>query len=181
LQDARVPPHESAAAPPSASPPVPRALLARRDPFRGPPLVAIVRVVFTLAGALPWALPWARAKLPLGPLGWLADAAFLLVCHRRPERTLVFADVAMPVCSRCGGIFAGLALGALVAWPTLSLRAARAGLALGGVAMLVDVVTQDLGLHPVWHAARIGTGAVFGYAFACALVSVVRREQGLVR
>lgn len=167
--------------PPPPSAPVPERLLARRDPFRGPPLVAITRVAFALAGFFPWVLPWARAKLPLGPLGWLADAMFLVVCHRRPERTLVFADVPMPVCSRCGGIFLGLALGALVARPTLSLRAGRVGLVLAGLGMLVDVITQDLGIHPVWHATRIATGGLFGCVFACSLISVIRREQGLVR
>ena len=166
---------------PAEAKPLPRALLARRDALRGPPLVAITRASFALVGVYPWVLPWARAHLPLGPLGWLADAMFMVVCHRRPERTLVFADVAMPVCSRCGGIFAGLALGAIVAWPHLSVRAARVAIALGGLAMLVDVLTQDLGVHPLWHATRIGSGALFGYAFSAALVSLVRREQGLVR
>ncbi len=30
--------------------------------------------------------------------------------------------------------------------------------------MVLDVATQDLGLHPVWHAARLATGFAFGYA-----------------
>ncbi len=170
-----------APADPAAPLPVPRALLARRDPFRGPPLVALTRAAFVLVGVYPWILPWARARLPLGPLGWLADAMFVVVCHRRPDRTIAFAAVAMPVCSRCGGIFAGLAIGAIVAWPALSVRAARVAIGLAALAMLADVITQDLGLHPIWHATRIGTGALFGYAFTCALVSVVRREQGLAR
>ena len=34
------------------------------------------------------------------------------MCHRMPERTIELAGVAMPVCSRCGGLFTGLALGA---------------------------------------------------------------------
>jgi uncharacterized membrane protein len=139
-----------------------------------------VRTVFVLAGLYPWLLPLARAHLPLGMLGWLADEMFVVVCHRLPERTLVLHGVAMPVCSRCAGIYAGLALGALVARPFLSLRAGRATLVLAGALMLLDVLTQDLGLHPLWHATRLASGAAFGYAFTNALVSVVRREQGLV-
>lgn len=160
---------------------VPPALLQRRDLLRGPPLLALVRVSFVLVGVYPWLLPYARAHLPLGPLGWLADAMFVVVCHRLPERTLLIAGVEMPICSRCAGIFAGLALGALIAWPKLSLRASRVALTVAGLLMLSDVVTQDLGVHPLWHATRLVTGAAFGHAFACALVSVIRREQGLVR
>ena len=88
-------------------------------------LLVFVRVAFVFVGTMPFWLPLARAWLPLGPVGQLLDGLFILVCHRLPERTLQLAGVAMPVCSRCGGIFAGLALGIVVAWPRLSLRHAR--------------------------------------------------------
>jgi uncharacterized membrane protein len=134
------------------------------------------RMSFALGGALPWALPFARAALPLGPIGALLDGMFFFVCHRRPERTLVLSGVAMPLCSRCAGIALGLLIGAIAAWPAPSLRATRIGVAGAGLLMLADVVTQDLGIHPLWHASRIGTGALLGFVAAIGLFAAIRRE-----
>lgn len=134
------------------------------------------RLSFTFAGLLPWALPLARAALPLGPLYPLLDGVFFLICHRRPERTLVLAGTPMPLCSRCAGIALGLALGALVARPSPSLRTTRAAAAAAVLLMLTDVVTQDLGVHPVWHATRLATGFFLGYVLAIGLFAAIRRE-----
>lgn len=134
------------------------------------------RVSFALGGALPWALPFARAWLPMGPLGALLDGMFFFVCHRRPERTLSFAGVPMPLCSRCAGIALGLCLGGIAAWPSPSLRATRIAVAAAAACMIADVVTQDLGVHPVWHGTRIATGWMLGYALAIGLFAGIRRE-----
>jgi uncharacterized membrane protein len=135
------------------------------------------RVSFVAAGALPWALPFARRALPLGPLGGLLDGVFILVCHRRPERTLVLAGIPMPLCSRCAGIALGLALGGLLARPSPSLRATRIAALLATLLMIADVIAQDLGLHPLWHTTRLATGALFGYVLAIGLFAAIRREQ----
>jgi uncharacterized membrane protein len=141
-----------------------------------PPILArAARAGAVMVGLSPWLLPLARAWLPLGAAGVLLDAAFVTTCHRIPERTLVLAGVAMPVCSRCAGIFAGVAVGALVARPTLTPRAWRWAITAASVGMLADVVTQDAGLHPVWHPLRIATGLLFGYALAAACVSLLKR------
>ncbi len=149
---------------------------APSDRPRVPWFFTAARASFALGGAIPWALPFARAWLPLGPLGVLLDGVFFFLCHRRPERTLVLAGVPMPLCSRCAGIAAGLALGALLAWPSPSLRATRIAGIVAVIAMLVDIVTQDLGVHPVWHATRIATGLGFGYVLAVGLFAAIRRE-----
>ena len=138
-------------------------------------LARAVRAGCVFSGLLPWLLPLARAWLPLGAAGVVLDAAFVTTCHRIPERTLVLAGVAMPVCSRCAGIFAGVAVGALLAWPWLPPRAWRLAITAASLAMLADVVTQDAGLHPVWHPVRLATGFLFGYALAAAAVSALRR------
>lgn len=130
------------------------------------------------AGLSPWALTLLRAYLPLGAFGVAADAVFASMCHRMPERTLVIAGVAMPLCSRCAGVFAGAAAGAIAAWPRLSARGHRTLITAAGAAMLLDVVTQDLGLHPVWHATRLATGFVFGYAVGAAALVLLRRAAG---
>jgi len=134
----------------------------------------VARAGLVMVGLSPWLLPLARAWLPFGTAGAMLDAAFMAICHRIPERTLVLAGVAMPICSRCAGIFAGVVVGALVARPALSPRAWRAAIAAAGLGMLVDVVTQEAGLHPVVHPSRIATGFLFGYALAAACIDMLR-------
>lgn len=139
-------------------------------------LLRAARASFAAGGALPWVLPLARARLPLGPIGALLDGMFFFVCHRRPERTLALFGVPMPLCSRCAGIALGLFLGAIFAWPSPSLRATRLSVAGALLVMISDVVMQDLGIHPLWHVSRLGTGALLGYAVAIGLFAAIRRE-----
>jgi uncharacterized membrane protein len=145
-------------------------------PVDGRVLPSVARVAFVAVGLLPWVLPLLRAWLPLGALGVALDASFVTMCHRMPERTLTLAGVAMPLCSRCAGVFGGVALGALVLRPQLSARAWRWVITAAAAGMLLDVATQDLGLHPVWHVTRLASGAAFGYAIAAACVLALRRE-----
>jgi uncharacterized membrane protein len=139
-------------------------------------LPRLARVLFVGVGIFPWVLPLLRAWVPLGAVGVGLDAAFMTMCHRMPERTLTLAGNAMPLCSRCAGVFAGVAVGAIVAAPKLSARAWRWMVTAAGALMLFDVATQDLGVHPIWHATRLATGVAFGYAIAAACVLALRRE-----
>lgn len=132
-------------------------------------------------GLLPWIVPLLRAYLPLGAAGVALDALFAPMCHRLPERSLVLAGVAMPLCSRCAGIFGGVAVGAIVAWPRLSPRRYRLAITVAGAAMLADVITQDLGVHPIWHATRLATGLLFGYALSAASIRMVLRDADASR
>jgi uncharacterized membrane protein len=141
-------------------------------------LPRVARAGFLVVGVLPWVLPVARARLPLGRAGELLDLLFLPMCHRLPERTIALAGVAMPLCSRCAGIFAGLALGALLMRPRLEIARWRILVGLAGALMLLDVVTQDLGLHPVWHATRLASGLLFGYAITAACLLAMRNAAG---
>ena len=140
-------------------------------------LLWFVRGSFMLVGSMPFWLPLLIAWLPLGPVGVILDGMFVLLCHRQPERTLALAGVAMPVCSRCAGMFAGMALGMLVCWPRPTLRQARWALGGAGLLMLADVLAQDFGLHPLWHWTRLGTGALLGYIGSTALVAAIMRER----
>lgn len=147
------------------------------SPEAEPPILPrVARVAFVTIGIVPWLLPLLRAFLPLGSVGVALDAVFVTMCHRLPERTLVLAGVPMPVCSRCAGVFAGVALGALFVWPALSARAWRWAITAAAAAMALDVATQDLGVHPIWHATRIATGLAFGYALGAACILALRRE-----
>jgi uncharacterized membrane protein len=143
-------------------------------------LPAVARAAFVAAGVIPWIVPLLRAWPPLQSIGAALDAVFVTMCHRLPERTLTLAGVAMPLCSRCAGVFAGSAVGALVLRPLLTPAAWRWAITAAAAAMVLDVATQDLGLHPVWHVTRLATGFAFGYAVAAAGVQSLRGEAEVI-
>jgi uncharacterized membrane protein len=130
------------------------------------------RAVLAGIGASPWFATLLKALVP-GRVADFFDRAFAPMCHRLPERTLWIAGVGMPLCSRCAGVFAGVAAGALVARPRLDRRARYAAVAGASALMLADIALQDLGVHPVWHATRLATGFALGYALATASVSAI--------
>jgi uncharacterized membrane protein len=141
-------------------------------------LLHFVRSLLIGFGGLSWLLPILRSTLPLGDVGRFLDGMFIMVCHRIPARSFALAGVDMPVCSRCAGVLAGLALGALITRPRPTLRQARWAIAVAIALMLANVVSQDLGLHPVWHSTRLVTGFAVGYIAAIALVAaLLRRAQ----
>lgn len=116
--------------------------------------VLAFRILLGGVGLLPWIMA--------GSSSALLEAAFGTTCHRLPERSLVLGGVQMLVCSRCAGIYLGLLCGAVLpagrwvarhSWP-LALSVS--------LPMLVDVLTQDLGLRASWHPARLVTGWLLG-------------------
>jgi uncharacterized membrane protein len=140
----------------------------------------LLRVCFVFIGALPWCITLARAWFDLGVVGVILDSTFAPMCHRLPERSLTLAGALMPLCSRCAGIFAGLAVGAILARPRLRMHTWRVVLSIAAALMLADVITQDLALRPLWHETRIATGFVLGYGMIVAFVTHVgpRRPDG---
>ena len=56
------------------------------------------------------------------------------------------------------------------------MRAWRWAITAAAAGMVLDVATQDLGLHPVWHVTRLATGLAFGYALAAACILALRSE-----
>lgn len=139
-------------------------------------IVAWLRGALVFSGVLPWALPFLRARLSLGAFGDAIDLVFLGMCHRRAARTVVLDGVAMPLCSRCAGIFLGVALAAAIARPILTMRTWRVLFVIACALMVTDVATQDLGLHPVWHVTRITTGVLVGYLMVVGFLSGLARD-----
>jgi uncharacterized membrane protein len=130
-----------------------------------------LRALLLVAGLLPWLFALARARPPTLIL------VFRTLCHQRPERTLAVLGAPMLVCSRCAGLYAGVALGALLALPRRALPHGRA-IVLAAVAVaLVDIVTQDLGLHPPLHPVRLGTGLLLGWSASAWTFSLLREES----
>ena len=153
---------------------------ARAKPTRAglrPPLFRVARITLIVVGALPWVATLVTPRLPLPePVTWALDNGFGAVCHRLPARALSLVGSLMPICSRCAGIFAGLAVGGLIALPHFSMARTRVLLALTAILMVADVVTQDLGIHPIWHTTRLATGIAMGYVLAVGLLSTLRRS-----
>jgi uncharacterized membrane protein len=137
---------------------------------------ATIRGLLLLLGAAPFALPLALARTAASSPWRQLDLLFVIVCHQKPERSLAIAGTLMPVCSRCAGIFAGLFTGALFAWPRLSQSKGRLGLLAAGALMLLDVVLQDVQVHPLWHSTRLATGWLLGHAATVVFLSARARS-----
>jgi uncharacterized membrane protein len=112
------------------------------------------------------------------PLRMVMDLPFMLICHRIPERVISISSVPTPLCSRCLGLWMGLSLSAAFAWPVLPLRALRWVLPIAGALMLAEVVTQDLGLHPVFHPTRLLSGLLVSVPLGGAIGGMITRELG---
>jgi uncharacterized membrane protein len=116
---------------------------------------------------------WVKSIVP-GAIGDLIYAVFAPICHNRPIRTLEFSGVLMPLCSRCFGVFLGFGTAGLFPKPKLSIGQSLFYGFLASVLMVADVLAQDLGMHPVWHATRIFTGVIWGHICGLGVAAVVR-------
>ena len=90
--------------------------------------------------------------------------AFSFICHQIPERSFHVARHPFAVCSRCTGLYAGIALAGLIYPLARSLKRTdtprRIWLILAAVPLLIDFV---LGYFSIWentHLSRFLTGAL---------------------
>jgi uncharacterized membrane protein len=122
----------------------------------------VVGIAFGLV-ALIFAAPIAQASGHTA-LGSAIYSAFSFVCHQIPERSLHLAGHKFGVCSRCTGLYSGLALAAL-AYPLVrSLKQTDTPrlfwLFLAAMPLAVDF---SLGYFNIWHnnhLSRFVTGAL---------------------
>jgi uncharacterized membrane protein len=121
--------------------------------------------------ALVASLPWLTAMTTLpGGLRRLLDFVYLPLCHHDPLRTLAFAGAPMCVCSRCAGLYAGLALGFLLGPMGLAARRFSPLFVTALSIIVLDIVTRELGLHGTSHGMRLATGALLGWTAAAWMV-----------
>lgn len=147
------------------SPDLPSAPRAAPRRWALPALAALL----VSAGLLPWLLAlrpgWSRALFPI----------FRAICHQRPERTLTILGAPMVVCSRCAGLYLGLAIGVVLPLSRRLLPHGRA-LVIASVAIAtIDVLTQDLGLHAPFHPVRLATGVLLGWSGCAFMMGTLRR------
>jgi uncharacterized membrane protein len=141
--------------------PVTPAAIARAPRRWALPALAALLVA---AGLFPWLIAlrpdWSRAVFSI----------FRTLCHQRPERTLTILGAPMVVCSRCAGLYLGVAVGVALPLPKRLLPYGRA-LVIAAVAIAaLEVLAQDLGLHAApFHPTRLATGLLLGWT-ACAFM-----------
>lgn len=126
-----------------------------------------------VVGLTPWAISFFG-----GSFGFW-HFPFQGTCHQMPERSLFFSGEQMVVCSRCAGLYAGMVLGAVTRIPPKLAKHSRWIVIFAAVPMVVDVLTQDLGLHEPWHPSRLGTGFLAGWlGVSVAMTALVREVRG---
>jgi uncharacterized membrane protein len=116
-------------------------------------------------GALPWVL------VAFGSSALSLHVIFKDFCHQMPERTLTIFGTPMAVCSRCAGIYAGIAIGAILPPLRFMTRHGRAAIWTAFSIVLLDVIIQNYMLHSVNHFSRVATGIIAGWAASAFLFS----------
>jgi uncharacterized membrane protein len=126
---------------------------------------SLVRVTLALTGALPWVI------VAFGHHSFVLRPVFRSLCHQMPERTLDIFGTPMVVCSRCAGIYAGIALGAIMPPLVFMSRFGRVVVFIAFISLLADVLIQNYLLHSVNHFSRVATGVMAGFAASAFLLS----------
>jgi uncharacterized membrane protein len=146
---------------------------AAQLPFRPPLVVELAVRGFGLALLLLPFLPpffYSRGETALGD----TFDVWTYACHRMPERSLTVFGEIMPLCSRCYGIMGGLGLGMLVARPFWGLRQLRISLTIGALFLFVELTSQDLGWHDVFHPTRLLSGFLVAFPVGAAAGALAR-------
>jgi len=109
------------------------------------------------------------------PVTWIGSwqkAVFASVCHQDLNRSIWLNGAPMAVCDRCFGIYAGTAMGLVLAYAIRPrIRALKVAAVWALVAILIDVAATLAGVWPPLRSVRIATGLVLGCAAGFLLVS----------
>lgn len=96
-----------------------------------------------------------------------------MVCHQRPDRTIIVGGVNLPVCARDTGIYIGL----LISYLLLPMRDRKSYGPLNlfitlsmALPMIVDALTQLLGFRVSTNDIRLATGLLFGTSMSSLLI-----------
>ncbi len=150
-------------------------LQPRTGVLHGPWPGRVVRALLVVVGVSPF-LPLLATLATLPAVGAPFEAWFEFQCHREASRSLTLFGHAMPVCSRCFGIYLGLGLGALFLRPRLDVWPLRIWVGFAALVMVLDVLTESMGMRPEWAPLRVATGILLSYPVGAALVWAARPE-----
>jgi uncharacterized membrane protein len=130
----------------------------------------LIRILAVLLGALPWALAvfgYSTLTMPL----------FKGLCHQIPERSLIICGAPMAVCSRCAGIYAGIAIGAVTPSLRFMARYGRTAFWIVFFLLLLDVAIQNCLMDSINHGFRIATGFIAGWVAITFLFSSIQKPS----
>jgi uncharacterized membrane protein len=107
---------------------------------------------------------------------------FRFMCHGMPERCLELFGVAMPICARCVGVYAGLFAGLLLflVLPALREKTVRIAAFVAVTPLALDGFTQLFGLRESTNPLRVATGIAAGLAFGIWVLTAVERRPEAV-
>jgi uncharacterized membrane protein len=127
----------------------------------------------------PWALAHGHGRL----IGLIAYEIGGRICHQRPERSFHIADVQMPVCARCFGLYISGALGLSLAWlqrRRLSPMATKVALAVAALPIVASVALEQLGTIAPTNVERMLTALPLGFVAGLVIVgSLAGPARGL--
>jgi len=129
-------------------------------------LAGSARALLVFGGIAPFVPGWIDGTPVLGAFGRALDAWFAFQCYRDSARSLA----ASAVCTRCLGIYVGLAAGALVLRPRLESKRHLAWMLAAAATLLLDVVSETLGWRPSSAPLRFVTGFLLAYPAAVVVV-----------
>src|SRR3974377_1343609 len=98
----------------------------------------------------------------------LGQVALIVGCHQRADRSFVVRGRQVPLCARCIGILLGLVSATFLPVSRLGFCCFLL------VPLLLDGVTQYLGLRESNNSLRMITGLLFGCGFANYLILFLR-------
>jgi uncharacterized membrane protein len=129
-----------------------------------------VRLLLALTAVVWLALLILTPVLPV-PIAGILYAFGSRICHQRPERSFHLFAVQLPVCARCTGIYAGAAIGSLLAL-SASIRerlfpfSPRTLLVAGTVPTLMTLIIEWSGAWVGANDARAAAGVLLGVSVA---------------
>ena len=102
-----------------------------------------------------------------------------VVCHQRAERSFHIAQVPMPVCARCTGLYVAGALGALLGWLGTPRVPSRTRLLVGMMAVpsAVTFGGEWLGVLQPGNALRAAAALPLGTCAGWLFVRLLRAEE----
>jgi uncharacterized membrane protein len=129
-----------------------------------------MRALLALTAVVWLALLILAPVLPV-PIAGIVYALGSRICHQRAERSFHLFAAQLPVCARCAGIYAGAAIGSLLA-VSGSIReqsgavSARMLLAAGALPTLITLIAEWSGAWTGGNDARAAAGIWLGVAVA---------------
>lgn len=143
--------------------------------------ILIISAWFSLLFLVPFFSQFQAFKLPFS----FIFALFHLFCHQIPSRSFFVFGQQMPVCQRCFGIYSGLLIGALLIPIIADKKTERfpkkRWMLIAAAPLILDGVTQLLGLQESTPLLRVASGLIAGFAGTFYLLPAFNKTANSLR